>query len=302
MKPLEIEVATKQLWDFIDKKFPKNGNPEANAMNYVMANHVGSLSRPLLVYQIAHAYGASVDIIPHAVAVEVLHRATLILDDMPSMDNSGLRHGRASCWNWASKEYEVPGNEIESQKRGVSLAEMVAVLLSGTYAPELVANSNASEAQKAYITERLREASKQLVRGQCDDLGMKKRKLTLREHGKMYEGKTGSLLAASAQIGGRLGNASEEDLRRLGIFGRAFGVAYQLIDDNMDLKANSEKIGKPVGQDQINGRPNLASRLTHRQLKRKIDRLRGRSLEELERCSADLSDLSRMVEEKIHFP
>ncbi len=302
MNSLELEKAREQIWQFIEGKFRQNGDPEVNAAHYVMANRQGSLFRPLLVYQLAQAYSANKDILPHAVAVEALHRATLILDDSPSMDNAEMRHGRASCWKWASRQYGVTGNEIESQRKGVSLTQMVAVLLSGTYAPELVANSDASEPQKSYITERLRDASKQLVRGQCDDLGMKKKRLSVREHGKMYEGKTGSLLAASAQIGGRLGDASEEDLRRLGIFGRAFGVAYQLIDDNIDLNASPKDTGKPAGQDQKNGRPNLASRLTRRQLKRKIDRLRGRSLEELNGCSADLRDLVGMVGEKLQLP
>lgn len=279
----------KQLYDYFDKTFPKSDLPRENALRYVMTNRGGKLSRPLMVFQVARAYGAEVDIFPHATAVEIVHRMSLMLDDTPDQDNAQLRQGAPACWVYCANTYGR-GTDREKAKAGVALTGMVANVMTGTYAPQLIRESDASPEQKDYIQKIIQDVAPELVDGQCRDLGIvapgKRRRMNVREHTRMYEMKTGSLYAASAQIGGKLGNASERDLERLGIFGRAFGTAYQLIDDYRDLHSTEAEEGKPVGLDKANGRPNLASRLTSQAFKDKVARLRRRAVDELRNCAA----------------
>lgn len=288
----------KQLYDYFDKVFPKSDRPREGALHYVMTNHGGKLSRPLMVFQVARAYGSKLDIFPHATAVEIVHRMSLMLDDTPDQDNAQLRQGAPACWVYCAKTYGN-GTEEEKVKAGVALTAMVANVMTGTYAPKLIRESDASPEQKDYIQKIIQDVAPELVDGQCRDLGIvapgKSRRMNVREHTKMYEMKTGALYAASAQIGGKLGNASEEDLERLGIFGRAFGTAYQLIDDYRDLHSTETVEGKPVGLDKINGRPNLASRLTDQSFRDKVARLRRRAIDELRGCAAASERIGEII-------
>lgn len=294
-----------ELYHYFREIFPESSDPQEDALHYVMTNEEGKLSRPLMAIQVARAYGAKANPFPHATALELVHRATLVLDDLPSMDNSDSRQGSPSCWAYCARKYGR-GTKRETNGVGTALAEMVVPLMTGVHAIRLIDQSDATLSQKQYIREVIRGVSEELIRGQCRDLGIApkgKKKMTIRQHAKMYVLKTGSLYAASAQVGGRLGNASEKDLERLGIFGRALGLAYQLIDDYRDLYSTEEIEGKPVGLDAANGRPNLASRLGKEKSKRNVGRLRTRAIQELRGCSgADLSDLVGIVEKITQIP
>lgn len=297
----------KQLYDYFDKKFPAQERPQDDVVHYIMCNREGKLARPLMVVQTAQAYGCKVDPFPHATAVELIHRASCALDDTPSMDNARFRQGADSCWVYCAKKYGLSGDTpTEARHKGVALTGMVVNLMTGTYAPDLVESSNATNAQKSYVHKKIREVSTLLVDGQCRDLGIRaegeRRRMSVREHTKMYQLKSGELFATSAQIGGAIGNASLEDLERLGIFGRALGTAFQLIDDYKDLHSTEGKEGKPVGLDAQNQRPNLASRLTDHQFRRKVQRLRIRAIKELRGCAVDLEELIEIAQRITRLP
>lgn len=279
-----------RLYAYFERVFPGGEEPREDALRYVMTNREGKLARPLMVIQVARAYNADVELLPHATAVELVHRMSLILDDCPSQDNSRLRQGKPSCWVYCADKYGI-GTREEKDAMGVALTGMVANLMTGTYAPRLIDESDASGPQKQYIREALRMSSEQLVDGQCLDLGIlaqgRRRHMSVEEHLRMFQLKTGTLYATSAQIGAKLGNASDEDLRRWGIFGRAVGIAYQMVDDWRDMYSTEKAEGKPIGQDAANGRKNLAARMTAIRFKDKVTRLRTRALKELRDCSAD---------------
>lgn len=296
-----------ELYTYFGKVFSNTNEPQDEVIRYVMLNREGKLSRPLMVFQTARAYGTKADIFPHATAVELVHRATLMLDDSPAMDNANTRQGTLSCWKYCAKEYGLPTESEEDKvKKGVAITGMVANLITGTVAPRLVDASDADPDQKEFIRKKIQDVSEELVSGQCIDLGIrprgKRRRMSLSDHYKMHRLKTGSLYATSAQIGGRLGNASEEDIRRLGIFGRALGTAYQLVDDWNDLYGDPKKLGKPTGLDAANNRPNLASRLGGDKFEKSVVRLRRRAISELRECSADLGELIEIVERVTALP
>lgn len=306
----EIGQIREEIYRFFENQFPAANRPEYQAIRYSLLHRAGKLSRPLMVIQTARAYGSKKDLLPHATAIECVHRGSLMLDDLPSMDNSKLRHGELSCWNHFYREFRKTyggeeGAEARARKDAVALTEMAAVRLMSPVPIELVQMSDADPEQKDKIISRLTQVSDELCRGQTVDLGIGRRKEERRtscEELKMYRMKTGSLYATSAVIGGILGGASEEDLKHLRIFGNVFGIAYQLIDDWHDRYGDSREMGKPIKQDEMNGRPSLAYKLTAKKLKKEVGRYRARALKELRECSTDLGELESIVKHVAQIP
>ena len=196
----------------------------------------GKRLRPILCLAAAEACGGlTASAMPLACAVECIHTYSLIHDDLPSMDNDDFRRGRATC-------HKVYGD-------GIAILAGDALL---TIAFEIAATA---ESWPRYdLREILREiaiaaGSRKLIAGQVADLEGEGRKITRAQLRYIHENKTAALLTTSVRLGAMSANASPAHLGAVSDFGRALGLAFQVIDDILDITQTSEKLGKSAGKD-----------------------------------------------------
>lgn len=169
-----------------------------------------------------------------AAAIELIHAASLVIDDLPCMDNASRRRAAPST--------HAAFGEATAILCGVALLARANDLVVGdaTLLPEV----------KARIGEALSVAvgATGLCGGQFDDL-FPARALTEADLVDRYRRKTGALFAAALQCPGHVKGASTHELARLGVIGERLGLAFQLYDDLIDLVSTAEIAGKDVGQD-----------------------------------------------------
>jgi geranylgeranyl diphosphate synthase type II len=196
----------------------------------------GKRLRPILCLAAAEACGGRTSAaLPPACAVECIHTYSLIHDDLPSMDNDDLRRGRATC-------HKVFGE-------GIAILAGDALL---TIAFEIAAQ--ARETRRYRLREILREiataaGSQKLIAGQVADLEAEGRRINRAQLRYIHENKTAALLTASVRLGAMAANASVKEIAAITAFGRALGLAFQVIDDILDVTQTSAKLGKSAGKD-----------------------------------------------------
>ncbi len=206
---------------------------EMGEMVRSVALREGGLLRPQIAIRSAEVYGVPrKHIMPAAAGLELVHGATLILDDTPLMDDSDTRNGAPSF----HKMY------------GADRAILVAQYLTASLAPQLNAqNSYLTAEQRSGIQSESARAAEGLCVGQNDDLHHRPEGLD--EVIRLHRRKTGDLFAAAALVGGIAGNATDMELNKLRSFGYHLGIAYQMGDDLYDVLGDPKKGGKPIGQD-----------------------------------------------------
>ncbi|MEI8042011.1 MAG: polyprenyl synthetase family protein [Verrucomicrobiota bacterium] len=196
----------------------------------------GKRMRPALCLAAAAACsGKEPDAIPLACAVECIHTYSLIHDDLPAMDNDDYRRGKLT-------NHKVFGE-------GVAVLAGDALL---TQAFEIAAGCKSwPRYPHQQITLELARASGslQLIAGQVADLEGEGKKLSAAELKYIHERKTSALLCCSVRLGGMSANCSPAQLKALTDFGYHVGLAFQVIDDILDVTQTSEKLGKTAGKD-----------------------------------------------------
>jgi geranylgeranyl diphosphate synthase, type II len=197
----------------------------------------GKRLRPVLCLAAAEACGGEVSAaLAPACAVELMHTYSLVHDDLPAMDDDDLRRGRPTC-------HKVFGEGI-AVLCGDALLTQAFIVLAQTPPTQRHRVGD-------FIAE-LAEAggSCKLIGGQVMDLEGEGRKLTKRELVRIHEAKTAALLTTSLRLGAMSANASPAKLSALTTFGRNLGLAFQVIDDILDVTQSTEILGKTAGKDQ----------------------------------------------------
>ena len=196
----------------------------------------GKRLRPILCLAAAEACGGKMKAaLPLACALECIHTYSLVHDDLPSMDNDDFRRGRPTC-------HKVFGD-------GIAVLAGDALL---TVAFEIAAHG--PESRRYNLRAMLRElsdaaSSRKLIAGQVADLEAEGRKVTRTELRYIHENKTAAILTTSVRLGAMSANATARQLDAITEFGRALGLAFQVIDDILDVTQTSEKLGKSAGKD-----------------------------------------------------
>ena len=197
----------------------------------------GKRLRPVLCLAAAEACGGTKEAAAfNACAVECLHTYTLIHDDLPCMDDDDLRRGVPTC-------HKVFGEGI-AVLAGDALQALAFELVTRTR-PTVRHTTGAMVADLARAS-----GSLHLVGGQVADVEGEGRRLPLEDLRYIHESKTAALLTSSARLGGMAADATEEQLAALTRFGMATGLAFQIIDDILDVTQTSEKLGKSAGKDE----------------------------------------------------
>lgn len=226
-------------WTPDESAFPQELH---RAMRYSLCAG-GKRIRPVLLLAAAETFPrADVDPLPACVALECLHTYTLIHDDLPCMDNSDLRRGRPSC----HKKFR----EDLALLAGDALLTHAFALLAEAYArtPEIAVGLIRELADAA--------GSRRLIGGQVEDTIGERGARTPERLDYIHENKTAALLEASLAMGFRLGARGNdaELLKKANEIGHCAGIAFQIIDDLLDLTSDAETMGKPVRADAENGK------------------------------------------------
>lgn len=208
-----------------------------HAMRYsVMAG--GKRLRPALCVAAFGIYHEDYrPILPVASALELAHTYSLIHDDLPAMDDDDFRRGIPSC----------------HKKFGEAMAILAGdALLTLTF--ETIASCSHFEADRLNQTiVRLAQAlgtRDGMIAGQVLDLAAEGRELNVAELEAIHRSKTGALLSTSVWIGAWLGGAAPSELDALLRFGQKIGLAFQIVDDVLDVTESLETLGKTAGKDQ----------------------------------------------------
>ena len=222
----------------LDRYLPKENTKPATihkAMRYSLFAG-GKRLRPVLCLAAAETCGGEVaTALPLACALECIHTYSLVHDDLPSMDNDDLRRGRATC-------HKIFGD-------GIAVLAGDALL---TIAFEIA--TNATPTRRYNLRQIMREitiaaGSSKLIAGQVADLEAEGQKTDRRQLRYIHENKTAAILTTSVRLGAMSANANPKQLTAITEFGRALGLAFQVIDDILDVTQTSEKLGKSAGKD-----------------------------------------------------
>lgn len=197
----------------------------------------GKKIRPVLCISWALAAGcAEADVLPFAAAIEMIHTYSLIHDDLPAMDNDDLRRGKASCHKAFDEATAILAGD------GL-LTDAFWLALSTPRPAEQVIQATR---ELAYAS-----GSGGMAGGQMEDMILTgKNSASLDEIANMQAKKTGALLQASCVCGAILGNSSPQLLTQARNYGAALGLAFQIMDDILDVIGDREIMGKPVGSDE----------------------------------------------------
>ena len=228
----------KQIDRALDRYLPKTNVKPATlhkAMRYSLFAG-GKRLRPILCLAAAEACRGKIsNALPLACALECIHTYSLVHDDLPSMDNDDYRRGRPTC-------HKVFGD-------GIAVLAGDALL---TIAFEIV--SMAKPARRYDMPTLLREiavaaGSQRLIAGQVADLEAEGRDVKRDQLRFIHENKTAAILKSSVRLGAMSANADAKKLRAVTQFGRGLGLAFQVIDDILDVTQTSEILGKSAGKD-----------------------------------------------------
>lgn len=233
-----LDARTAAVNRALDKFLPKeSARPTTihRAMRYSLFAG-GKRMRPALCLASAEACGGKIEeAMPLACAVECIHTYSLIHDDLPAMDNDDFRRGKPT-------NHKVFGE-------GIAVLAGDALL---TQAFEIVAQAKGwRRYSHARLVLELAEASgsRQLIAGQVADLEGEGKKISADDLKYIHERKTSALLCCSVRLGGMSANASEAQLKALTDFGYNVGLAFQIIDDILDITQTTEQLGKTAGKD-----------------------------------------------------
>lgn len=200
----------------------------------------GKRLRPVLCLAGAEAVGAGPEIaMPAAMALEMIHAYSLIHDDLPAMDNDDLRRGR-------------PTNHIVF---GQGLAVLAGDGLL-TLAFEILARAGLSRpihperVLKTIMVIAEAAGYQGMVGGQALDLALEGQAATEHLVTFLHSNKTGALITAAVTSGAIMAGANPDQLNALQVYGRKIGLAFQIIDDILDIEGETEVLGKKVGADQ----------------------------------------------------
>jgi geranylgeranyl pyrophosphate synthase len=254
--------------------------------------------RPCIVYRVSSAYAiekqAAIDL---AIALEYFHTASLVLDDLPCMDNGSMRRG-APCVHLPYGESGAILAALELINRGYAL----------TWRAVSHCSRQVREAALDYLERHL--GTQGLLNGQSLDLNYQSLPHTLESTERVARGKTVALIQLTLVLPAIIGGASRRELQLLERISNCWGLSYQIVDDLKDVLQSSSAIGKTAALDETLDRPNIALAVGVPAALKRLFRLIGagdRALDALLRISDGLvflwdfravltEELSRVIE------
>ena len=253
----------------------------------------GKRLRPILCMEagrmIRAVSGSAAEEVPTGIeqvgaALEMLHTYSLIHDDLPALDNDDLRRGRPTCHKAFGEAIAIlAGDALQTQAYEV---------LAGIECP--------AEARVAIIREIAHATGTidGMIGGQVIDLEAEHKKPDLATLEYIHRSKTAALITASVVSGGMYAGASVEDIARLRTYGQSIGLAFQIVDDILDLTQTSEQLGKTAGKDAAAEKTTYPALFGIEESTRKADALLDQACAQLDKFgerATTLKELARFL-------
>ena len=221
----------------------------------------GKRIRPVLIYEFCRICGGEQDSADAAAcAMEMTHTSSLIFDDLPAMDDDDLRRGKPSC-------HKAFG-EATAILAGDALICAPFMILAND--PKLSAEQKV--ALISVLSER--EGANGMVGGQLMDMSFEtQEEVSAEALTTMCLGKTGALMEASCKMGCICGGGTSEQQEAAAAYGRSIGLAFQIIDDILDVTSTAEMLGKPIGSDASEDKKTFVTLLGIEEAQRKASEL-----------------------------
>lgn len=224
----------------IERLFPENcANVRLKAAMAYSMKAGGKRVRPALCLAAAEAVGKTDnEIVTAAAAIEMVHTYSLIHDDLPAMDDDALRRGRPTC--------HVAFDEATAILAGDALL----TLAFETLALTALGSTRAPETWLQVIRKLSAAAGPGgMIEGQMRDIAAENAPLGQAELERMHMLKTGALIVASVETGALLGGGSPQQARRLRVYAEHIGLAFQVMDDILNVSGDAQLMGKATGTD-----------------------------------------------------
>jgi geranylgeranyl pyrophosphate synthase len=209
----------------------------AEAIEYALSSP-GKRMRPLLAVCAYRASGGAGNAYRLSCAVEILHAYSLVHDDLPCMDDDDMRRGRPAV-------HKLHGS------RNAITAGVTMIPLAAAVARDAAREMGLSSAVQSSVVQTILRAAGMsgMIGGQVRDLGGEGLSLSLEQREEVHRSKTGALIVASVVMGGRAAEASAARIDALEKFGAAIGLAFQIMDDVLDVTSTTTALGKTAGRD-----------------------------------------------------
>lgn len=250
-----------------------------DAMRYSVRNG-GKRVRPMLVLEFCRVCGGNVEnALPFACAVEMIHTYSLIHDDLPCIDDDDMRRGKPSCHKQFGEAYALLAGD-----------GLLTLAFETLTSAENIESSDIVRAVKALSS---LSGIRGMIGGQVIDL--------LSEDGEPDDAllrridrlKTGALIQASVRLGCIAAGVTDETiLRAADVYAESIGLAFQIVDDILDVTSSTEMLGKPVGSDEKNDKVTFVKLLGLEKCKALADKLTQTAIQALNDLPGDTAFLA----------
>jgi geranylgeranyl diphosphate synthase, type II len=195
----------------------------------------GKRLRPTIAMLACEACGGNpTDALPAGLAIEMIHTFSLIHDDLPSIDNDDIRRGRPTC-------HKTFGEATAILAGDALIFEAFSVIAGSGLPAGAISDITCAIADSCGLNG--------LIKGEYDDIMAEKKDIDINGINEIYLRKTSRLFELSTYAGARTALATDEILNAIKIYGRHLGLAFQAVDDILDITSNSGNLGKTAGKD-----------------------------------------------------
>lgn len=279
MKMSEFNARLKEYVDYFESKLP-DYLPKAQPYQEVLSDSVtycitdgGKRIRPVLVLEFCRLFSGDYSkAMPFAAAIEMIHSYSLAHDDLPCMDDDDMRRGKPSCHKKFGEANALLAGDalltlafdtIANRTDFAAVSPLQAIRAAGVLA------------EKAGVYG--------MIGGQVIDLQSEGKKADVEILKLMDSKKTSALISAACQMGCIIGGADDEAVRLADEYAEKIGLAFQIVDDILDVKGDAKLLGKPVGSDSENDKSTYVSLLGLEESQKIVDRLTDEAIDILNR-------------------
>lgn len=254
------------------------------AMNYSLSAG-GKRLRPILTLEACKIVGGNEeDVIPFAMAIEMIHTYSLIHDDLPALDNDDLRRGRPT-------NHKVYGDAMAILAGDALLNYAFEVMLSNSINKE-----NSAKYLKAINEIATSAGIYGMIGGQVVDVESEDKKISKEKLDFIHMNKTAAIMVGCMRAGAIIGDASEQHLEEITKYAKNIGLSFQIVDDILDIVGDESKLGKNVGSDIENNKSTYPSLLGLEKSKEIANKLIEEAKDSIKKLSGDTEFLNGLAE------
>ena len=292
----EMNERVEQIEQILDQYLPpKEGLQKTvlTAMNTTVKAG-GKRLRPMLINETYKMFGGERDIVnPFMAAIEIIHRYSLLHDDLPALDNDDYRRGQKTCHIVYGEDMAILAGDA---------------LLNYAYEVATKAFDLADQDEMMNVVEAVKILARKpgiygMIGGQVADVELEGTPLSMEQILFIHKNKTSALIEACMMIGAVLAGASKEDVMAMEECGEYIGLAFQIQDDILDLTGDEEEIGKPVGSDEKNHKTTYVTLKGLEQSAKDVEEISKKAIEILARYEVGdryLTNLTRFLIHRTH--